>query len=181
MRVLFLGAADSPICAYLKTASDEIYGTEEKIDTTFTCFDWIVSHSYRHIIKPNLLELFPGHAINCHISYLPWNRGADPNLWSWVDDTPKGATIHLIDEGVDTGDILSQRELRLRKSETLTTSYQKLQDHLLQMFKDFWPKREKAYPRKQIGRGSYHTKKDREKLEHLLIKGWDTPVAELVL
>ena len=44
------------------------------------------------------------------MSYLPWNRGADPNFWSILEDTPKGVTIHIMDESIDTGDILYQKD-----------------------------------------------------------------------
>ena len=37
-----------------------------------------------------------------HISYLPFNRGAHPNYWSFKDNSPKGVTIHFIDNGIDT-------------------------------------------------------------------------------
>lgn len=46
--------------------------------------------------------------MNLHISYLPWNKGADPNFWSCIDGTPAGVTLHHIDAGVDTGDIIAQ-------------------------------------------------------------------------
>ncbi len=55
--------------------------------------------------------------INLHISFLPWNRGAHPNFWSFYDDTPKGVTIHLIDEGIDTGAIIYQKEITFDRNE----------------------------------------------------------------
>ena len=42
---------------------------------------------------------------------MPFNRGSDPNFWSFFDDTPSGVTIHKIDKGIDTGPILYQRQL----------------------------------------------------------------------
>ena len=38
--------------------------------------------------------------INCHGAYLPHNRGAHPNVWSFIDNTPKGGTIQYINENV---------------------------------------------------------------------------------
>ena len=57
-----------------------------------------------------MLDQINYRAINLHISYLPWNRGADPNLWSAVG-MPKGVTIHYINDGFDTGDILFQKAI----------------------------------------------------------------------
>src|SRR5688500_18057136 len=71
--------------------------------------DLIISYSYRHIIKKDVLAKYPGKFINLHIAYLPFNRGADPNLWSVIEGTPSGVTIHVIDDGIDTGPIIAQR------------------------------------------------------------------------
>ena len=38
-------------------------------------------------------------------------QGAHPNFWSFYDNTPSGVTIHLIDAGIDTGDVLYQKKL----------------------------------------------------------------------
>ena len=87
-------------------------------------YDYLISYNYSHIIKSELLNLFPHSALNLHISYLPWNKGADPNIWSFLDDTPKGVSIHYIDKGLDTGDILGQRELFFdNEKETLESTY----------------------------------------------------------
>ncbi len=142
----------------------------------------MVSYGYRHIIRKNILDIFQGKAINLHISYLPWNRGADPNFWSFVEDTPKGVTIHYLDEGVDTGDIIYQKEMEFDLSrETLATSYEKLQAEIQDLFKKNWLniKSVNNQRRKQVGKGSAHKIKDKEALSHLLTDGWDTPVSVL--
>ena len=66
-----------------------------------------------------LLTIYP----TCH-----GIEGQDPNLWSFIEDTPKGVTIHEIDEGIDTGDIIFQKEIVLNSNETLASSYEKLQE-----------------------------------------------------
>lgn len=58
----------------------------------------IISYSYRYLIKKEIIDFMPTSIINLHISYLPWNRGANPNFWSFVDNTIKGVTIHEIDD-----------------------------------------------------------------------------------
>ena len=50
--------------------------------------DYLISYSYRYILPGVVLNYFNGKAINLHISLLPWNRGADPNIWSFLEDTP---------------------------------------------------------------------------------------------
>jgi methionyl-tRNA formyltransferase len=182
MRVLFLGPERSPTLAHLIEIGEHVDFTAGPLDPDTVRRAqpaFLVSHRYRHIIGPQVLELVPDRAINLHIAYLPWNRGADPNLWSWIDDTPKGVTIHYIDEHVDTGDIIAQREVEFEHDETLASSYARLEAEMLRLFVEQWPliRRGACERRPQQGAGSMHRLADRQRVEHLLVAGWDTPVA----
>jgi methionyl-tRNA formyltransferase len=64
-----------------------------------------------HIVKRGLLETARLGFLNFHPSLLPHARGKDPNFWSLVERRPFGATIHWVDEGVDTGPIAFQTEI----------------------------------------------------------------------
>ena len=129
---------------------------------------------------PNVIRIC---TINLHISLLPWNKGADPNLWSFLEDTPKGVTIHLIDKKIDKGSILLQREVNMDiEHETLRSSFQKLLDAIEELFMENWEpfKAGRLKPFAQIGNGSCHRTPDKEKYRHLLQLGWDTPVKNLI-
>lgn len=143
--------------------------------------DFIVSYGHREIISKDIVDLFPRRAINLHTSFLPWNRGASPNFWSFFRHTPKGVTIHLMDEGIDTGDIIVQREVLFSTDETLRTSYEKLHKEMLELFFASWPiiKTGKFISRPQ-GMGSYHGKKESEEHLAILSKGYDTPVVQFL-
>jgi len=179
MRILFLGYIDSPLVRYLAT-TDEVVATAERVslEQATTC-DFLVSYGYRYILKADTLNRFSARAINLHISYLPWNRGADPNLWSWIEDTPKGVTIHHIDEGIDTGDIIVQKLVAFSGEETLASSYARLHEEMVATFIETWPRiRNGSAPRSVQGAGgSFHSSKDKRRI--ILRQGWDTPVAEL--
>ena len=82
-------------------------------------YDLVLSYGYRHILKPDLLAALKHPIINLHISLLPFNRGASPNFWSFYDNSPSGVSIHLIDQGTDTGPILWQ-QLQLWSAPKLT-------------------------------------------------------------
>jgi methionyl-tRNA formyltransferase len=184
MRILFLGPPQSNVRAYLEAVEDHVVATSDPVTRERTVEespDFIVSHGYRHIIGRDVLDLFPDRAINLHISLLPWNRGADPNFWSFVDDTPKGVTIHFLDEGIDTGDIIAQRMVQFGDEETLRTSYQRLQREIAQLFRGQWPgiRSGRCGRTPQRGRGSFHRSRDKEALASLLEQGWDTPVRAL--
>jgi methionyl-tRNA formyltransferase len=102
--------------------------------------DWVISFGYRHIIREPQLSRFAGRMLNVHISLLPWNRGADPNFWSWFDDTPKGVSIHHIDAGIDSGPLVAQQELRMNAADhTLRTSYEMLMRVAVGLFNVTWP------------------------------------------
>ena len=186
MNILYLGPENLLVLNHLKKHEKSVIQVEDVIDEAFLkehSFDFLISYGYRHILKKSILDYFPKRAINLHISYLPWNRGADPNFWSFIEKTPKGVTIHYLDEGVDTGDILVQKEIALSADETLRTSYETLQRELQQLFFEHWESiRSGTCPqRKQEGKGTCHRQKDKEPYLYLLTDGWDTPVRDLRL
>lgn len=184
MKILYLGPGRPDLIEYLVSFGDQVYTTENPITSKNEVlgFDFLISYRYRHIIKPEILECFPKRAINLHISLLPWNRGADPNLWSFLENTPKGVTIHFLDVGVDTGAILVQEEVDFSASETLKSSYDRLGEKIEALLKKTWPdiRSGKLLGKKQKDGGSAHRLKDKEAFLHLLHKGWDTPVEDLV-
>ena len=75
-------------------------------------YDLVISFGYRHLIRKEILDNTKIPIINLHISYLPWNRGAHPNFWAFFDSTPAGVSIHLVDEGIDTGPIIAQKLIK---------------------------------------------------------------------
>ncbi|MFK7807809.1 MAG: GNAT family N-acetyltransferase [Saprospiraceae bacterium] len=166
--ILFLGYDDSPLIHFLKTSGEQVIQKEDKVTVDFlksNDIDFIVSYGYKHIIKKEILDFLPGKVINLHISYLPWNKGADPNFWSIVEETPSGVTIHQVDVGLDTGDILLQNHVCFSETDTLRTSYLKLQHEIQYLFKTNWQrlKTGQITPKSQVGQGSYHRSKDKNK------------------
>ena len=184
-NILFLGDANSPTLKWLSSIGETVLQTDERITPPFIQHNkvvFLVSYGYRHIIAKDILDQLPDRAINLHISYLPWNRGADPNLWSFVDGTPKGVTIHYLDPGIDTGDIIVQKEVKFDShNETLATTYQKLQTAIQDLFRRHWHeiKTQTCTRRRQEGIGSVHRSKDKEQLSHLMDQEWNTPVSTL--
>lgn len=185
MRVLWLGPSRQNLSDYLESVGDEVSIVDYPITALSDCLasiEFIVSYGYRYILKRDVLEKFRSRAINLHISLLPWNRGADPNLWSFLEDTPKGVTIHCLDEGIDTGDIIAQAHVEIYELDTLRTSYNRLSDSIERLFVEKWPeiRTGKTSPISQSSGGSCHYSRDRNKYEYLLQNGWDTPVKGLI-
>lgn len=185
MKILYLGPLRQHMIEYLKSLGDEVVHSEKRLSVRSRILkdvDFIVSYGYQYIIREEILRLFPRRVVNLHISYLPYNRGKDPNMWSFLEDTPKGVTIHYIDPGIDTGDILAQKELTFDDHETLRTSYAKLSATIEELFMQIWPRvRVGDHPGSpQPSGGTFHYARDKREVEHLLTDGWDTPVRELI-
>jgi methionyl-tRNA formyltransferase len=82
----------------------------------------IVVVAYGRIIPPWMIALPPLGNINLHASLLPKYRGAAPIQWAIaIGETVTGVTTMRIDEGLDTGDMLLQRELPISPEDTAET------------------------------------------------------------
>ena len=76
--------------------------------------DMIVTAAYGKILPPAILEIPKFGCINCHGSLLPARRGSAPVQRAVLEgDTVTGITIMMMAEGMDTGDILIQKEIAI--------------------------------------------------------------------
>jgi len=94
--------------AYLK---HENINSDEFINI-IQCFDCdlLVSMSFNQIFRSKIINLTRLKAINCHAGKLPFYRGRNILNWALINDESEfGITVHFIDEGIDTGDIISQQ------------------------------------------------------------------------
>jgi len=72
--------------------------------------DLFVSMSFNQIFKERIINLPRFKTINCHAGKLPFYRGRNILNWALINDEKEfGITVHYIDEGIDTGDIILQR------------------------------------------------------------------------
>jgi methionyl-tRNA formyltransferase len=127
-----------------------------------------VSILFDYILKPEFLELFPLGVANLHPAYLPYNRGQYPNVWSIIEGTPAGATLHYIDPGVDTGDIIARLRVSVEPIDTGETLYRKLEQACVDLFKETWPAiRSGQAPRlsQSRGEGTCHRTRDVEDVD----------------
>ena len=120
--------------------------------------DMGISIMFGYILKDELLNVLPRGCINLHPAYLPYNRGAYPNVWSIVDGTPAGVTIHAVDRGVDTGPVFARQEVEVEPIDTGLTLYRKLEQAGLSLFQETWPliKQGGITPTPQASPGSSH-------------------------
>ena len=89
--------------------------------------DFFVVVAYGKILPKEILDIPRLGCINIHASLLPEYRGAAPIQWSIIDGKKKtGISTMLMDEGLDTGDILKQYELPIADDETGGSLFDKL-------------------------------------------------------
>jgi methionyl-tRNA formyltransferase len=83
--------------------------------------------AYGQILPRTLLDSFPLGALNVHASVLPKYRGAAPIHRSILEgDAATGVSIMLLDSGMDTGPVLSRRELPIAEGDTFGTIHDRL-------------------------------------------------------
>jgi methionyl-tRNA formyltransferase len=78
--------------------------------------------------------------VNFHPALLPIGRGWYPHVQSFMNGTPTGVTIHVMDSGMDTGPLWAQREVPIEPYDTCYSIYFKLQSKLISLFQEIWPK-----------------------------------------
>lgn len=89
--------------------------------------DLVVLAGYMHLLTPGFLDRFPNAIVNVHPSLLPEFPGAhavEEQLAAGV--TESGATVHLVDEGVDSGPILAQERVPVLAGDTVETLHERI-------------------------------------------------------
>mgnify|MGYP001391692422 CR=1 FL=1 len=72
--------------------------------------DLFVSMSFNQILQKEIIDLAPKGFINCHAGALPFYRGRNPLNWVLINGEDHfGITVHYVDKGIDTGDIIEQK------------------------------------------------------------------------
>ena len=90
--------------------------------------DFVVLAGFMRVIKAPLLKAFPGRILNIHPSLLPAFRGLEAWHQALEAGVPEaGCTVHLVDEGVDTGKILGQSRVPVLPGDTAETLHARIQ------------------------------------------------------
>ena len=87
----------------------------------FNC-DLFVSMSFNQIFKNETIKRPSLGVINCHAGKLPFYRGRNILNWALINDEPEfGITVHYVDSGIDTGDIILQECFPITDSDNYST------------------------------------------------------------
>ncbi len=184
-RVLLLSAFAADIKTIILQLGDDVVCVTDLAREITRAFiesekiDCVICFGYGRLLREDVLR--STLCLNIHGGYLPYNRGPNPNLWAWLDDTPKGVSIHYIDGGVDTGDLIARRTIQITEPATLRSSFTQTVEECINLFAEEWPqiRSGSANRMKQVGKGTHHTMKSQNVLTELLDNGGlDMPIAE---
>lgn len=107
------------------------------------CFGW------SNLLRSEILNLAPLGVVGYHPSLLPANRGRHPLIWALALGLERtGSTFFFMDEGADSGDILSQHEIPIRYEDDAASLYKRMTETMAEQIGEFLPALESGeYPR----------------------------------
>lgn len=102
--------------------------------------DWLFIIGWSQIAAPEILNAPKFGCIGMHPTLLPVGRGRASIPWAIIKGVEKtGVSMFVLDEGVDTGPLISQYEIPLEVKETATTLYKKVEDAHATLMSDTFP------------------------------------------
>jgi phosphoribosylglycinamide formyltransferase-1 len=132
--------SDAPALARvhdLPTASFELADYPDRASRDDAMAQWLANQGvrlvvlagYMHLLTSSFLDRFPGAVVNVHPSLLPHFPGAravEDQLAAGIEES--GATVHLVDEGIDTGAILAQERVPVVAGDTTETLHARIKE-----------------------------------------------------
>ena len=102
--------------------------------------DFVLSFQAAQILGRRLIASARVATLNLHFGPLPRYRGVAPIAWAMINgEDATGVTIHRIDPGVDSGDLIASREVRIHDHDTGRTLYDRCTNVGIELFAEWWP------------------------------------------
>ena len=123
-------------CFYVEDINSEssVDWIKNKQPDVIFCFGW------SRLLKKKILDIAPLGVVGFHPAALPANRGRHPLIWALFLGLKKTAsTFFFMEEGADSGDILSQEEITIDSNEDAMSLYQKVTQTAHSQINDFIP------------------------------------------
>lgn len=100
-------------------------------------YDFLISVQYHKIIKQKHIDTAKELAINLHMAPLPEYRGCNQFSFAIIDQIKEfGTTLHVLDSGIDSGDILFESRFNIDVNETVVSLYEKTLEKSIRLFKE---------------------------------------------
>tara|TARA_B100001057_G_C22864045_1_gene955774 strand:+ start:4083 stop:4694 length:612 start_codon:yes stop_codon:yes gene_type:complete len=193
MNILFLiEKSNKNYPSYLKVLSnfdsDRIFIKSDELNSKFLIdnkIDIILKDRYKYAdsLKSSNIDLNKIPYYHFHPGYLPYNMKMDSNLWSIINNTPKGSTIiRMYDLDWKKYDIILRQEITYSENDTLSSSFEKCCDLFKNIFIKSWPRmRDTSYKKIEfkLKDGKIYDGKEKKNFLKSLIKGYETKVNEI--
>ena len=146
--------------------------------------DIILSSGYDRLLRPKTIQKYSQRIINLHAAYLPWARGIGTTLFATILRYPYGVSVHFINEGLDTGNLIARKIVQTEQDDTLRTLYLKLLSATENLFFESFPKivsgQTNGVPQEELG--EINTNRSRLQFESVMDicpNGYDTLITDL--
>ncbi|HBD2718441.1 TPA: formyl transferase, partial [Campylobacter jejuni] len=117
----------------------------------------IISANNFYIFKKECIQ--NNAIINYHNALLPFHKGCNAHIWSiWENDKKTGITWHMVEESIDTGAILTQKEIKLDDNFTALSLLNTQHNLAMASFKEAVENLENKVLKAQISKKGYHKK-----------------------
>ena len=101
--------------------------------------DYVACFYFDYVLDERFLSLPRVDTINVHPGYLPYNKGFFYYVWSVLDGTPAGVSVHRMNHLADAGDLYSQAKIEVTPEDTGDTLYRKHEDAAIALFRATLP------------------------------------------
>jgi len=131
--------------------------------------DIVIASGFEHKVTEDIIEVPEIGTVNLHPSLLPFNRGSHPYIWSLVDGTPAGVSIHYMNDKIDEGPVIARQKVEKKPSDTAETLYERLQARQFELFKQNWGeiKRGVRGSEQHLARGTVHRSSELDELAEI--------------
>jgi methionyl-tRNA formyltransferase len=155
-NALWTAARDAGVPCAIFESADQISALVHKlgIEIDIGVLAW-----WPELVKQPLLSKPRLGFINTHPSLLPHNRGKHYNFWALVEQAPFGVSLHMVDDGIDSGDVIAQRPISYGWEDNGETLYVKAGEAMVRLFQDTYQTiRKLDFPRQRqdLATGSFH-------------------------
>jgi methionyl-tRNA formyltransferase len=162
---IFHLAKDANVPVRIFATSEELMAHLQGIEIDLGLLAW-----WPKLIASPLLDVPRNGFINTHPSLLPYNRGKHYNFWAIIEEVPFGVTLHRVDAGIDSGDILAQAEIEYDWCDNGGSLYRKAQDAMVDLFRLTYPALrlgDMPNRRQDLSKGSFHRAAELESASHI--------------
>lgn len=104
-----------------------------------TQYDFLITVYWPYLLDKKIFGTPKRGTINFHPALLPLNRGWYPHVYSIVDGSVPGVSLHQITEAVDAGDVWAQKRIVIHPADTAKEVYERQIEEIVALFKESWP------------------------------------------